>query len=219
MNFERDIQTILETPNLFVVLGGDIIDNQIKHLSGLLASRTRPGTQWKWLRRFLRRIRPKLVACISGNHDAWTALLTDLDLLEFETSDLGIPYDQDELTLKVQMTDAEYVVGLRHKYPGGSKANPALKVKNWWRDGDTDFDVGVVCHDHTAVIEPFVRHGRVRWAMRPGTYQTESRYAIREGYHCPIPATPVAVFQPFKKDVHGFLSLDWGGRYLRGVSG
>jgi len=215
---EEDIQTILETPNLYVVLGGDMIDNHIKHLAAIVASDRTPDSQWTWLFQLLDRLAPKLVAVVSGNHENWSKALTGFDLLKFYTSRfLKVPYDADEMGLTIRLKGVSYLAAIRHRYRGGSSATPTLKVKNWWRDGDFDFDVGVICHDHTAGLEPFVRHGVTRWAVRPGTYQLDSDYAVSEGYHGALPATPVTIFKPGVRDLHSFLHLNWAAEYLKGL--
>jgi hypothetical protein len=215
--FESDVELILRTPGLYVVLAGDIIDNMIKHLASVLANAMSPEQQWAWLAGLLTRLLPKLLAIVGGNHEAWTAAFSGYAPLKQFADRLAVPYDSDEVLLKIILEKATYDIVIRHKYRFNSSDNPSHSVKKLWTFGDYDFDVGVVGDKHVATVEPFVRHQQTKWVLRPGTYQVYSGFAKRGGFHGGIPVTPVAVFLPDRKDLHGFANMEWGVRTLKGL--
>lgn len=215
--FERDVQLVLNTPGLYVVLAGDMIDNMIKHLASVLANNMPAALQWMWLAELLVRLAPKLLAIVGGNHEAWTAAFSNFEPLKQFASRLAVPYDADEVLLKIGLQDAVYDVAVRHKYRFNSSDNPSHSVKKLWTFGDYDFDVGVVGDKHVATVEPFVRHQHTKWVLRPGSYQVYSKFGSSMGFHGALPVTPVAIFLPDRKDLHGFSNMEWGVRTLNGL--
>jgi hypothetical protein len=206
--FEKDLDLILNTPNSYIIWGGDLIDNHIKHLSAMTHQAMPPSVQWAWLADILERSKDRTLAIIGGNHEAWTSALTGFDPLVWITDRLCLPYDSDEAVVEVQYPGQTYTVAIRHKYRYNSSANPSNSVKQWWTNGDANWDVGVICHLHTATIEPFVRHSKVRWAVRPGSYQVASQYAIREGFHGVAPVSPGVVLLPDRRGLHAYLTCE-----------
>lgn len=207
---ERDIDLILNTPGMYCCVGGDLIDNHIKHLSAIVASEMSPGDQWNWLFDILERLKPKLVAIVSGNHENFLVAQSNFDPLKQYANLSAIPYDKDEAMINVSMgNDVNYKISVRHKYRYNSSLNASNSVKQMWTHGDHDFDVGVVCHNHIATCEPFVRHGVERWALRPGSYQVISDFARVHGFHGSQPITPAIILKGGTRDMHGFAKLDW----------
>jgi hypothetical protein len=208
------VDLILNTPGMFCVLGGDVIDNHIKHLAAVIASSMPASQQWEWLQRIIKKLLPKLVAIVGGNHEAWTVSMTGLDLYKYIAKLLAVPYDADEITLNAKMKGVSYVGTIRHKYRFNSTFNPEHSVRRLWELGDDDFDFGVVCDKHVATVAPFVRHRRERWVIRPGTYQTNSKFAKSVGFHGALAVTPAIILMPGQRDLHGFARLDWAARTL-----
>lgn len=212
--FDRDVEYIVNTPGLYVVIGGDCIDNHIKHLAAVVASRMKAGDQWIWLGQALKKLLPKTIAIVGGNHEAWTCAMTGFDPLKNIASKLCVPYDSDEVALEVTVGKQTYLISVRHKYRFNSSYNASHSVKQLWSFGSENFDVGVVCDQHVATTEPFVRHGIKRWALRPGTYQVASKFARVHGYHGAIPVTPAILLCGDKRRMLGVDELDWASEFL-----
>ena len=199
---DRDIELILNTPDMYVVLGGDGIDNHVKHLAAIIAQRITPGEQWAWYADLLARLAPKLLAVVGGNHEAWTVSLTGYEPLKHLTALHKVPYDANGMRLKVSVGSTQYDVSLRHKYRFNSTMNASHSVKRMWEQHHT-YDVGIVCDKHEYTCEPFDRDGRMRWALRPGAYQVRVRMErwadsatpcqlLRALFSCPISMTRTA---------------------------
>jgi hypothetical protein len=216
---DRDIDLILNTPGLYCIVGGDVIDNHIRHMAAVIAAGMSPANQWQWLARILAKLGPKIIAIVGGNHEAWTVAVSGYDPLKPLADKLTTPYREHEAIVDVSLAKVSYTICVRHKYRFNSTMNPGHSVKRLWEFGPVDWDVGVLCHNHEAVVEPFTRHGRRRWGMRPGTYQILSGYADAQGYHNAMPITPAVILMPNQRALHAFDGVDWAAKMLGGASG
>jgi hypothetical protein len=211
---ERDAILVRDTPGMYGVLGGDGVDNHIKHRTAIIASGSKPGNEWRLYDHYLGFFGHKLAAMISGNHDDWTKDFTDVDVVGMIARKHRIFYAPDYVLLDVEVGKAVYKVKVRHQYRFSSSLNETHTVKRMWSEDGDDFDVGVVCHKHVAALEPFEKHGLVRWALRPGSYQFMSGYSRRFGYTQSLPTCPTMVFLPDRREMHGFRDVRWAASYL-----
>jgi len=208
----EDAQLIGTTPNCYAILGGDFIDNFLPADKPIPAAKqtTLPEVQWKMMRHYVEMFGESIVAVVAGNHDQWTTRYAGIDPLGEFLGERGTVYHSDELNLRLFNGKQPYHVAIRHKRRGNSSVHPARVVKKMWEDGESDFDIGVVCHHHTPVTEPFTRHGVERWAIRPGSYKVIDRYAEMLGFARDRPTCPIAILSPFERDIHVFSDLRHG---------
>lgn len=211
---EKDAQLVRDTPGLYAVLGGDGIDNHVKHRTAIIASGSKPGNEWRLYDHYLGFFGYKIAAMISGNHDDWTKDFTDVDVVGMLSKKHRIFYAPDYVLLDVELGDVTYKVKIRHQYRFSSSLNETHSVKRMWSEDGDDFDVGVVCHKHTAALEPFEKHGAVRWALRPGSYQYMSGFSRRIGYPPSLPTCPTMIFLPDRREMHGFRDVRWAAAFL-----
>lgn len=217
----EDANLIADTPNLYVIHGGDFIDNFLGVDKPRPTTRqiTSPSQQWRLCRHYLSIFNDKVVAVVAGNHDLWTDSLTDYDPLRDLVHDIGAIYHKSELNMRVLVGNQPYHISVRHKRRGNSSLHPARVVKKMWEDGEADFDIGVVCHNHTPTIEPFTRHGVERWAIRPGSYKVIDGFADSIGFPRDKPTCPVAILSPHEREIHVFSDLRLGIRTLLALNG
>lgn len=214
---EKDLEIIEHTPGLYVVIGGDVIDNHIKHLAATIASGMTPGSQWKWCADLLKRLSPRLVAVVGGNHEAWTVAATGYEPLRELAATIATPYDADEIVVRYAVGNQNYLGIVRHKGRFQSSMNPSHAPKQHYRFGDFAFDFCVFCDQHQYTIEPFQAHGLQRWVLRPGSYQERSAFSRARGYPAASPFSPVIILRPDRRDLHGFASIEWGAEMLSGI--
>lgn len=210
----EDAERIRDTPGLFCVLGGDGVDNHIKHRSAMLAGRD-VGLQWELYEEYLAILGPKVLAIISGNHDHWTKQQAGVDMVARIAKRGGFCYAPHEAFLTVGLGSQSYKIGLRHQYRFNSQINQTHAVKRWYDMGAEAFDIGVVCHHHEPALEPFERHGLTRWAARPGSYQITSDYSRQYGYNDTRPTCPTFILFPDRRHIIGFVDLDSAAWALR----
>lgn len=215
----QDAELIANTDNCYPVLGGDGPDNHIKHRAAVMASRSQPGDQWELYEWYLSLLGPKLLVLISGNHCAWTDQIAGIDMVKRIADAQRLCYAPDEALISIKVGEQPYKIGIRHQYRMNSSFNETHAVKQWFRNGEYDWDIGCIGHNHVSAIEPFWGHGIERWAARPGSYQITSAYSRQFGYNKTTPRCPTFVLFPDKRHIVGFHRLEDGLTYLKAVRG
>jgi predicted MPP superfamily phosphohydrolase len=214
---DRDINIIRNTENMYAIVGGDVGDLHIKHPAAVLAQKVTPEHQWLWIADVLKRLSPKILAMVAGNHELWTYAVANFDPLRQIADKINVPYNRHELPIDIKLAHQTYRILIRHKYRFNSSANPSNSPKQLCRKGRTDADVYVVCDKHEATAEPFSHLGRWRWAVRPSGYQVESEFGMTGGWHGVNPVTPCIVFDPRNHDMHVGFTLRWARVLLEGL--
>jgi len=216
----QDAELIRDTPGLYAILGGDGVDNHIKHQSAMVNSESRPGNEWKMYDHYLGMFGHKVVGAISGNHDDWTQDTTGHDAVSQLMKRNRIWFAPDYFVLTVELENSAghvqpYVVKIRHQYRFNSTINETHSVKQMLRFDDHDFDVGVLCHKHKWAYEEFEHNGMDRIALRPGSYQVTSGYSRRYGYGQSTPTCPTVILWPKERKLHGFKDVHLAADYLQ----
>ena len=226
---EGDAVLIRETEGMYGVLGGDGIDNHIKHHAAMVNGGTSVAEEWRLFEHYMGFFGDKILTVISGNHDDWTVDFSGYNALQRIVDDKKVFFAPDEAVLTIKVGSEPYVLKVRHQYRFKSAFNLIHTVKRLWEQGEDDFDVGVVCHEHEAGLEPFMRHGRQVWGARPGSYQLTSGHSRRYGYGMARPKCPTFILFPDTHEVIGlgdvrqaagfltWLRSDWPRNY-RGMA-
>lgn len=203
----EDAELIRSTPHCYCVLGGDQIDNHIKHRAAVLAARSQPEDQYKLLEYYLQILGDRCLLMTSGNHENWTNQLAGVDVLGRIARDRRLWYAPDEGRLEIGVGTESYAVAVRHQYRYNSSFNQTHTVKQWLRMGETEFDVGMIGHHHEHALESFVYRGRLRWGCRPGSYQITSAYSRQYGFNRSLPTTPAFLLRGDAHEVTGWPTL------------
>lgn len=220
---DADIETIVETPGMYVMLVGDMLDNWIigKLLRLSMGEAFTIDEQWALARHVLRRLAPKLIASVSGNHDLWTYGLAHVDHLRDTHARLtaGVLYHKYELPLTVQVGGAAHVFRVRHKWRGSSIYNPTHAIERAALfDKGRHFDIGVAAHTHvSALVRQFNNGGQTGIAAQCGSYKVFDDYADELGLPLANEGAAVAVVLDEDGCRWGTNELQSVARYLRGV--
>ena len=214
-----DAEIIHATPGMHAMLGGDGVDNHLKHRAALINARSNPSDQYRFYNYYLSILEEDLVVVISGNHDDWTKDFAGIDQVKNLCRRRKVCYSPDFAIVTCNIGNQVYRVLIRHQYRYGSSFNLGHTVKRLWEMGDHEFDVGVVCHHHEPHIENFTKHGMQRWAIRPGSYQIMSAYSRRYGFNNAQPTSPTIIFDPETRDMTGFDDVRKAAIYLKAVRG
>lgn len=202
---EQDARLVAATPGLYACLGGDGVDNHIKHRAAMVGGGTKVADDWRRYDHYLGFFGPdKILGMISGNHDDWTRDEAGVDMVHVLAQGHRLHYAPDEMVLALTVGEQPYRVKFRHQYRYNSSFNQVHVVKRLWEMGDDPFDVGVVCHHHEAAIEQFTKHGQPVWGARPGSYQLTGTWARRIGFPLARPTCPTFLFWPDRREVLGF---------------
>ena len=217
IDFKRmreDAELIAQVPGCYAILGGDGVDNHIAIRSAGLAARSQPAEQWQLYEWYLSLFAPKILAMISGNHDAWTDQIAGIDMVAELARKQRLCYSPAEAFIYSTLGDVPYTIACRHQFNMGSRFNLLHCVKQWLRLGEEPFDIGTICHEHEAAAESFNFHGKERWGFRPGAYQIGSSYVRQYGWNKTKPTCPTAVIYPHEREIVGFRDLRPALRFL-----
>lgn len=216
----EDAELIRDAKGVYAILGGDGVDNHIKHQAAMVNSESRPGNEWKMYDHYLKMFGHKIVGAVSGNHDDWTQDITGHDAVSalMKRNRIWFAPDYFVMTVELESSDGHvqpYVVKIRHQYRFNSTINETHSVKQMLRFDDHDFDIGVLCHKHKWAYEEFEHNGLERIALRPGSYQVTSGYSRRYGYGQSTPTCPTVILWPNARQLHGFRDVHLAADYLQ----
>ena len=221
-------QWILDTPNAYCVINGDVIDNSISESIGDTYGTLRPDEQKELAEDLLRPLaeQGKILAWLEGNHEMRTARKTDefigkslCKLLGLHTKEKSI-YDPDGVFLflnvgydrnKGKKTRLTYTGFMLHGYAGGKRMGGKVNaVEDMARITACDFYIA--SHTHTKfvfpgrIIVPDTRTKTIRYHKQlfvsAGSFMEYSGYAIRAGYHPASLGSPRLRFDGTRKDIH-----------------
>jgi len=216
----EDTEAIENHPDCYVIHAGDYIDNfVIDKPRPAMKAPIPPSIQWQLCEHYINMTPTSLMAIVAGNHDLWTAGMTDYDPLKRLAQDRGVLYHPYELNLKVIHGDVPYHISVRHKRRGNSNLDPSRVIKKMWDDGECDFDIGVIGHHHTPSVVPFTRHAVERWALRPGAYKTIDSFGEMCGFPRERPTSPIVILDSQTRDIQAFTDLRHGLRLLNTLNG
>lgn len=210
----EDAELIQKTPHLYALLGGDGVNNHIKHRSAMLSARSRPDNEWLMYDHYLRMLNSKLIGITSGNHDLWTLEFGGLDMVRRLAESNRVFYAPHQMYIDVRVGNQTYKIAMRHQYRYNSSINQLHAVHRWYDMGEIPFDIGVICHHHESCIGQFKRHGRQVWGARPGSYQLTSNYAEVYGYNRSTPTCPTFILSGDEHRITGFEDVKVAARML-----
>lgn len=202
-----DAERIRDTDGLYAILGGDGVDNHIKHRAAVLAARSQPAEQWQLYEWYLSIFAPKIMCLISGNHDAWTDQFAGIDEVSRIAERQRLCYAPAEARMETVVGGQSYRLAIRHQYRMNSSMNQTHAVKQWHRFGEETFDIGIVCHHHEAAVEVTDMYGEEKWFARPGSYQITSAYSRQFGYNSTYPTCPTFILFPGEREIVGFRNI------------
>lgn len=222
VDFKRmreDAELIAETRDVYAVLGGDGIDNHIKHFAAVLAARSQPGDQWLLYEYYLHILAERLMVVTSGNHDLWTNQYGGVDMVGWLCRQRKFAYAPYEARVDVSCGSQSYKVAVRHQYRLNSSFNQTHAVKQWLRLGEEEFDIGAIGHHHEAAIEQTVYRGFPVWCCRPGSYQITSAYSQQYGWNSAVPTCPTFLLFPDRRHILGLHDFRDAPRLLKAFNG
>jgi hypothetical protein len=214
-----DAELIRDTKDVHVILGGDGVDNHIKHSSAILAARSQPSDQYEFYDYYLELLKERILVVTSGNHDLWSNQVAGIDMVKWICKSKKLCYAPHEARITLKAGKQEYKVAVRHQYRMNSGFNQCHCVKQWLRNGEELFDIGAVGHHHEAAIESADMFGQQRWFCRPGSYQITSAYSSQYGWNMAVPTCPTFLVFPTERKILGFANISEIPRQLKNYNG
>lgn len=203
----EDAELIAGTQNCYAVLGGDAINNHIKHHAAMVNERSNPDDQYKLFEYYLRILGDKVLAGVTGNHEYWTKQRAGVDVVSRLFEQKRTFYCPHQCYLHFTVGGQTYRGGVRHQYRFNSSFNQTHSPKQWMRNGERELDFASVSHHHEAAIEQFLYRGKLCFAIRPGSYQIATAYSDQFGFNRSIPTSPTLLLRGDTKEMYGWQSL------------
>jgi hypothetical protein len=206
----EDAELIGSNPYTFSVLGGDYIDNFIsaKIIEPLIQATTTPSQQITLFEEYLKFFNKNIMLMISGNHDDRTKKITGLDFLKVIADKEKILYSPDVHIFSVKNGNANYTLSIRHSTRFSSMYNYTHSVKQSRRFGEHEYDIGVICHQHTPAVEDCYIQGNHFIAIRTGSYKVADSYCKKTDFPESKPISPCVILAPNEKKMISMKYLD-----------
>jgi hypothetical protein len=191
----REQDLILDTPGSYVFQLGDTLDNFV--VGKLVAENMKPALpiweQWEMARHYLSRFGGKLVAAVSGNHEAWTLKMVGIDYSR-DICPNGILYDADEIKTTIHVGESSYKLWARHKWRGSSIYSQTHGQERAARFDSADHDIYVGAHTHTgSVAREFILNQKRKMAIQTGSYKLVDDFARAVGFSAHDASTACAL--------------------------
>lgn len=188
-DYERafgEAEIIAETPQMYAILCGDLLDNFIapKLMAARMNSAIGIQDEWVLVRRYLKIIAPKLLASVEGNHERFTFLLAHIDYFKdvLQSIKPTALYDTDDTLIDIQVGEAHFPTRIRHRWRYRSIYNLTHGIEQAHRH-DGNFLIGVGAHSHASgVIRGFNARGENGVAILCGSYKVHDPYAKQAGF-------------------------------------
>ena len=158
------VQTVIDDPNLFLILNGDLINNNTRSSVGSPWDDTlRPREQKKRMVEMLKPIRDRILCCTSGNHERRSLKDADDDpTYDIMTKlDLEDIYRQDVAFMKIQLgkrhanddrASATYAFAITHGAGGGIYTGATVNRNERFGNVIDGLDCLVVGHTHKGTV-------------------------------------------------------------------
>jgi len=182
---------VAQTPGLYALCVGDMLDNPIKHKGGNVGQ---IADDLRLLDVIVGRFRGKMLGMTSGNHDDWSKTIAGTDHLQALARRHKIHYAPDELLWVVEIVDpddaetvtATYRIHTRHQWRRHSNLNPLHACWTWLQEEGVNWetvpDVLAIGHNHVAAHGCHQYENRDIWGLRMGAWQVDSAYARAKGF-------------------------------------
>lgn len=195
--FLKYLQWIKNTPGVYAVIGGDLLENALDDGRGMTYDQTEnPQTQFDMMVKFLAPIAHKILIAVPGNHEERTSKKTGFDIMKALADRLDIPYFSGPVWCSIIANGYKWNLFVQHgrgnSQTKGGKMNMANRPKKF--TGLIHFFVSghvhdAVCENETVITDDPINCRLVymeQWTIiAPAFLGWEDTYAYRAGYPPP----------------------------------
>jgi predicted phosphodiesterase len=195
--FKSYLRWIASTPNVYVILGGDLMENAIDDGRGMTYDQVHnPESQFNEMYRMLAPIAHKVLVSVPGNHEERTYKKTGIDIAAVLAKRLGIPYFAGPTFLDVLFASHRFTFYVTHgrgnSQTKGGKMNSAGRARKF--TSSVQFFVSGHTHDRVCEAETVLHPNPItctleqkeQWTIvAPSFLDWYDTYAYRAGYPPP----------------------------------
>lgn len=180
------LKTVEETPNMYMVTGGDDCDNFNvslgKAATGVYEDPFEAGLQarvWKSKISELDK-KGKIGFMVFGNHTDWS-YTGGIDWYDTFLGNIRCPILTTGGMIHLKIGEQNYDIAATHKYWGTSKLNPTNAVKRYLDFEYPNADIILLGHTHQSENLQFEKGGKDRIGIIGGTMKQYEDYARKHG--------------------------------------
>ncbi|GIW70321.1 MAG: hypothetical protein KatS3mg101_1068 [Patescibacteria group bacterium] len=184
-SLDKHLTIIKETPNMFMFMGGDMIDafSPTKHPTGMMNDIMPPDEQADIMLGVLEDFdqQSKLVGVLLGNHDHF---INEAGYrFEKFLSRIKAPVYQGAGNLNILVGEGgeKYRIFVSHTHWGSSKINITNAAKRALQFTSPDADMAFLGHTHQASCEIYHIGGKHKIALVGGTYKVDDKWLQKWG--------------------------------------
>jgi predicted phosphodiesterase len=185
---EQEAELIVNTPNSYVVLLGDLIDNFSFNPPAHETLDVVPE-QIRFARQLIKYYadNKKLLAVWQGNHDYWS-MRQGVELYDYLLQDIETYYFFGVGYMDFMVNDEHYKVCGSHQFPGSSiynKSHPQNRAIRFGGAWGSDIVVSGHWHEKSIAQQSFTSYGgesQVATMMALGTYKLEDGYIRNKAF-------------------------------------
>ena len=191
--FLKYIEWIKNTPGLYVILGGDLMDNALDDGRGMSYDQwIPPQSQLDDMTEMLAPIAHRCLTMFPGNHEWRTYNKTGIDISKILADRLDIPYHTGPVLLNILAGEHKFTIdarlGFSRPATKGGQLNNAMKPMKWM---DADFFLSGHTHEALVSEDTVIRENaaegsltfRPRWTVITQSFMGWlETYGYRKGY-------------------------------------
>jgi len=207
--FEKLTEEIKNTPNLYVILAGDLLQMSIKMRNVLEMSDNLLPPKWqiKFLDSWLSEIYHKVLVSTWDNHavmreEAATGYSTYASIF-----DRKVDFSNGICHLDVKVKEQEYKIAVAHFFRGNSIYNPVHSHMRYSKFEGHDREIIMAGDSHVPGIAQWYESGKKKIALNCGSLQTSSGYGQRFFSLITHPVFPCVILSGETHDFHAVDSI------------
>ena len=207
--FKELTKTILETPNLYVILVGDLLQLSInmRGLAEVMDNGITPDMQYEMLKSWLGEIKHKVIAATWCNHGP----MREEKLIGYSPTGKiyghEVPYFKGIGEIDLTVGEETYKIAASHFFRGKSMYNKAHAPMRYMREKANHIEIAIQGDFHEPAILQQEFGGLWRLGIVCGSIQTNSNYAKRCFSLRTLPNMPCFTVHPKKHLFNAFATF------------
>lgn len=214
-SFLRYTNLILDTPNLYIALLGDLCDNFVNFRNMLAVHQQilSPEQQDEFIEDWINEIKHKVLFATWGNHEELEEKNTGRNIIK-RVLKHNVIYMNGIGTAEININDkAKYKFAVTHKTRYNSSFNITHGLKQLARKDIPDADVYIAGDTHVPAMETAFERGTVQTFIKLGTLKVDDGYGKRYFSYSTSDAMPCAVLSADSKHVTSFWTIEEALKY------
>lgn len=213
---ERLLDFVKNNERAYCFLNGDILDNwvEISPKGGHYEQTVNPSLQKEIMVHKLEPIKDKIIAIVTGNHEARSSKAGEINPTEQMAIELGIPYLGAGGRINLKLNDNEYKLHIRHKYQYNSTFNPCHACGRLIEQLDSEADIVCIGHHHDPAVEVRFKAGKQRSLLRFGSSMPSTMYSESLGFDKTPLKAPTLVLSGEEFMHHPFMDISVVQEYI-----